>query len=211
LDVGCGAGGLASKLVARGHEVDCVSPSPFLNQQAKNLLGDRAQFYECRYEDFQPAKAYDAIVFCESFQYVDKKRAGELVTSQLRSGGSLVICDFFRLPANEPSPIGGGHKFNDFQEVLSALPFRLIEDIDITSRTAPTFNVIDEVYSEVLRPIWDEVNAAFAATHPIWSRCVNTLFKKRITKIEQKYFTHKQSAECFKRFKTYRLMRLERE
>ena len=211
LDVGCGAGGLASKLIARGHKVDCVSPSSFLNEQAKNLLGDGAQLYECRYEDFQPAGQYDAIVFCESFQYVDTKRAGELVASQLQCGGSLVICDFFRLPSSEASPIGGGHPLNDFQERFSALPLRLIEDIDITSRAAPTFSVIDKVYSEVLEPIWHEVDVAFAATHPIWSRCVNTLFKKRITKVEQKYFAHRQSAECFKKFKTYRLMRFERE
>jgi SAM-dependent methyltransferase len=211
LDVGCGAGGLASKLVARGHEVDCVSPSSFLNAQAKNLLGDRAQLFECRYEDFQPTETYDTIVFCESFQYVDQKRAGELVASQLRSGGSLVICDFFCLPANGPSPIGGGHPLCEFQQIISQLPFRQIEDIDITLQTAPTYTVIGEAYSEVLQPIWNEVDAAFAATHPMWSRCVNTLFKKRISKVEKKYFTHKQSAECFKRFKSYRLMRFERE
>jgi cyclopropane fatty-acyl-phospholipid synthase-like methyltransferase len=211
LDVGCGAGGLAAKLVARGHDVDCVSPSSFLNQQAKNLLGDQAHLYECRYEDFQPTEPYDAIVFCESFQYVDKKRASELVASQLRSGGSLIICDFFCLPANEHSPIGGGHPLSEFQETVSRLPFRQIEDIDITPQTAPTFSVIDQAFSEVLRPIWYEVDSAFAATHPMWSRCVNSLFRKRITKVEQKYFCHRQNAECFKKFKTYRLMRFERE
>src|SRR4029079_3152702 len=52
LDVGCGAGGVASRLIERGHHVDCVSPSPFLNQQARTLLGDRARIFECKYEDF---------------------------------------------------------------------------------------------------------------------------------------------------------------
>jgi cyclopropane fatty-acyl-phospholipid synthase-like methyltransferase len=211
LDVGCGAGGLASKLIAQGHEVDCISPSSFLNGQAKNLLGDRAHLYECRYEDFQTAEPYDAIVFCESFQYVDKKRVGDLVTSQLRRGGSLVICDFFCLPAEERSPIGGGHPLNEFRQIISRFPFRLIEDIDITSRTAPTYNVIDQAFNEVLRPIWDEVDSTFATTHRIWSKCVNLLFKKRITKVEQKYFGRKQSADSFQRFKSYRLMRFERE
>src|SRR5262249_8598334 len=130
---------------------------------------------------------------------------------QLRTGGSLVICDFFCLPADRPSPIGGGHPLGEFREIISRLPFRLIEDIDITLRTAPTFTVIDQAFSEVLRPIWSEVDATFSTTHPVWSRCVNTLFKKRISKIEQKYFCHKQNAECFKRFKTYRLLHFERE
>jgi SAM-dependent methyltransferase len=211
LDVGCGAGGLAAKLIARGHEVDCVSPSSFLNGQAKDLLGNQAQLFECRYEDFEPTTPYDAIVFCESFQYVDKKRAGELIASQLRSGGSLVICDFFCLPTLEPSPISGGHQFGEFQEIISKLPFRQVEDIDITANTAPTYTVIDQAFNEVLRPIWNEVDATFTATHPIWSRCVNTLFKARISKVERKYFCRKQSADCFRKFKTYRLLRFERE
>jgi SAM-dependent methyltransferase len=211
LDVGCGAGGLAAKLITRGHEVDCVSPSSFLNDQAKNLLGDRAHLHECRYEDFRAVESYDAIVFCESFQYVDKKRACELVSSQLRSGGSLIISDFFCLPAKERSPIGGGHQLKEFRETVSRLPFRQIDDIDITPQTAPTFNVIDQVFSDVLQPIWQEVDAVFATTHPMWSRCINAIFKKRITKVEQKYFSHKQTAESFKKFKTYRLLRYERE
>ncbi len=211
LDVGCGAGGIASKLLERGYEVDCISPSSYLNQEARNLLGDRARLIECRYEDYQTTNVYDTILFCESFQYVDMQRALELVSSQLRSDGSLVSCDFFCLPVEEQSPIGGGHQFSEFREIASHFPFRLIEDIDITYRTAPTFRVIDQAFNEVLRPIWNEVDAAFAATHPAWSKCVNLVFRKRITKIEQKYFTHNQSAESFQRFKTYRLMRFERE
>jgi cyclopropane fatty-acyl-phospholipid synthase-like methyltransferase len=211
LDVGSGVGGLASKLVGRGHKVDCVSPSAFLNQQAKNLLGDRARLFECRYEDFQTTEAYDAIVFCESFQYVNTGQAFKHVSSQLRSGGSLIVCDFFCLPTTERSPIGGGHQFTDYQKMFSRSPFRLIEDIDITPRTAPTYTVIDQAFNEVLRPIWDEVESAFSATHPVWSKCVNMLFRKRIAKVEKKYFSRKQSADSFQRFKTYRLMRFERE
>jgi SAM-dependent methyltransferase len=39
LDVGSGAGSVAAQLVARGQKVDCVSPSSFLNSQARELLG----------------------------------------------------------------------------------------------------------------------------------------------------------------------------
>jgi SAM-dependent methyltransferase len=210
LDVGSGAGSIACKLVARGHRVDCVSPSVFLNQQARDRLGDRARIFECAYEDFQTAEMYDAIVFCESFQYVNICRALEQITSQLRRGGHLVICDFFRLPANGKSPISGGHNITAFNEAITRFPLQLVEDIDITPQTAPTFTVIDQAFTNVLKPIWDESDAAFAKNHPLWSKFFTWLFRHRLAKVRKKYFSHERSAENFQKFKTYRLMRFER-
>jgi SAM-dependent methyltransferase len=211
LDVGCGAGGLAAKLVERGQQVDCVSPNAFLNQQARQLLGDRARIFESKYEDYQTDQTYDAIVFCESYQYVNVERGLEQITSQLRSGGSLVICDFFRLRVKEKSPISGGHYFEVFQEAIARHPLRLVEDIDITARTAPTFTVIDRAFTEVLRPIWDEIGIASAKTHPYWSKLAAWFFKKKISKVHDKYFTHQRSAENFLKFKSYRLLRYVRD
>src|SRR6185312_3687416 len=95
LDVGSGAGSVAAQLVARGQKVDCVSPSAFLNSQARELLGDKARIFECDYEDFHTKDTYDCILFCESFQYMKMVRTLENVAAQLRPGGHLVICDFF--------------------------------------------------------------------------------------------------------------------
>src|SRR5436190_18396779 len=141
LDVGSGAGSVAAQLVARGQKVDCVSPSSFLNSQARELLGERVRIFECDYEDYQTAQTYDCVLFCESFQYVKMERGLTNVAEQLRSGGQLVICDFFRVRDAERSPISGGHPWDDFQRIIANSPFRLIEDIDITARTAPTFTV----------------------------------------------------------------------
>jgi SAM-dependent methyltransferase len=210
LDVGCGAGGLAAKLVERGHQVDCVSPNAFLNQQARQLLGDRARIFESKYENYQTTETYDAIVFCESYQYVNVEKGLELVTSQLRSGGSLIICDFFRRIKGK-SPISGGHYYDDFQKTMAKFPLRLVEDIDITARTAPTFTVIDRAFTEVLRPIWDEIGIASTKTHPFWSKIAARLFRRKITKVHDKYFTHQRSAENFEKFKTYRLLRYVRD
>jgi SAM-dependent methyltransferase len=207
LDVGSGAGTLALQLLQRGHSVDCVSPSSFLNKQAQAMLGDRARLFECRYEDFETSEEYDAILFCESFQYVNMQLGLDKVTSQLRPGGQLIICDFFRIPADGKSPISGGHRLNAFQETIARFPLRLVEDIDMTSRTAPTFTVIDKVFSDVLQPTWREVEMAFAKNHPVWSRWGRWLFRKRLAKFENKYFTHQRIAANFEKFKTYRLMR----
>jgi SAM-dependent methyltransferase len=210
LDVGSGAGSVAAQLIARGQQVDCVSPSSFLNSQARALLGDKVRIFECDYEDYYTTDKYDCVLFCESFQYVKMDRALKNVAAQLRSGGQLVICDFFRVPEEDRSPISGGHRLDEFQKVLADCPFRLIEDIDITARTAPTFTVIDSAFTNVLQPIWDEVDRAAVVTHPFVFKCVNWFFKNKFAKVKKKYFTHERSAENFSKFKTYRLMRFER-
>jgi len=210
LDIGSGAGSVAALLVARGQKVDCVSPSSFLNSQARALLGERARIFECDYEDFQTADKYDCVFFCESFQYVKMERGLKNVATQLRSGGQLVISDFFRLPEAEHSPISGGHPLKEFQEIIARHPFRLVEEIDITKQTAPTFTVIDSAFTKVLQPIWDEVDRASVVTHPVLTKCVNWMFKNKLSKVKKKYFSHERSAENFCKFKTYRLMRFER-
>jgi hypothetical protein len=128
----------------------------------------------------------------------------------LRSGGQLVISDFFRLPSVERSPISGGHPLRQFQEIIARHPFRLLDEIDITARTAPTFTVIDSSFTKVLQPIWDEIDRATAVTHPIAAKFVNWFFKKKLSKVKKKYFSHERSAKNFCKFKTYRLMRFER-
>jgi SAM-dependent methyltransferase len=210
LDVGCGAGSVAAHLVARGQKVDCVSPSSFLNSQARALLGDKIRLFECDYEEYSTTDIYDCILFCESFQYVKIERALKNVADQLRKGGQLVICDFFRVRNEEKSPISGGHYLEEFQETISRFPFRLLDEIDITARTAPTFTVIDSAFTHVLQPIWEEVDRASLATRPVITKCVNWLFRKKLAKVKKKYFTHERSAENFCKFKTYRLMRFER-
>lgn len=211
LDVGCGAGSIASKLIDRGHDVDCVSPSSLLNAHARERLHERARMFECKYEDFQTAEDYDVILFCESFQYVNMEKGLSRAFTQLRLGGSLVICDFFRLPTTEECFIGGGHQLTLFQQSISRFAFRLVEDIDITQRTAPTYTVIDDMFSRVLQPIWNEVDRALATTHPVWSKCMNALFGRRISTVKRKFFSHRQTAENFQKFKTYRFMRFERD
>ena len=84
LDVGSGAGSVAAHLVARGQNVDCVSPSSFLNSQARALLGDGARVFETDYEEFRTSTVYDCVLFCESFQYVKMELALQNVSEQLR-------------------------------------------------------------------------------------------------------------------------------
>ena len=210
LDVGSGAGTLAEKLVSRGHSVDCVSPCHFLNSQARELLGEKARLYDCRYEEFESPTLYDTIVFCESFQYVEMATALARAAWQLAAGSRLVICDFFRKDSAGRSAIRGGHRLKQFLELVSRYPFHVIRDIDITTRVAPTFTVIDEAFHQVVKPIWREARDAFSKTHPRWSKWTNWWFRNRIDKFESKYFGGTRTAQNFETFKSYRLIVLER-
>lgn len=210
LDVGSGSGRLAQKLADRGHAVDCVSPCSYLNAEARELLGNRARLYDCRYEDFESPVLYDTIVFSESFQYIDLSTALSRAAWQLAEGSRIVICDFFRKDTDGSSPIRGGHKLKEFWDVVRRHPFRAIKDLDITQQVAPTFSVIDSAFHEVVQPIWNEARQAFFSTHPFLAKWLTWWFRNRIKKLESKYFGRTRTAKSFELFKSYRLIVLER-
>ena len=53
LEIGCGTGVLARRLIDSGRSVDVVSPSSYLTRVAREALGDEARFHECRFEDLE--------------------------------------------------------------------------------------------------------------------------------------------------------------
>src|SRR5947207_1458926 len=59
LDVGCGAGNTARKLLERGFTVDCVSPNGVLTGVAKQVLQGRGDIFETRFQDLQTERRYE--------------------------------------------------------------------------------------------------------------------------------------------------------
>ena len=80
LDVGCGAGNTAHKLLDRGYEVDCVSPNAWLTTEARRLLGTRARVFESKFENLTLDRTYDLILFSESFLFMVADRLERLTT-----------------------------------------------------------------------------------------------------------------------------------
>src|SRR4249920_563305 len=89
LDVGCGAGNTARKLLDRGYQVDCVSPNSFLTSVAQETLGNRATFFKCRFEDLQTDRRYDLLFFSESFLFMRLDEAIATALQLLRPGGYI--------------------------------------------------------------------------------------------------------------------------
>ena len=114
LDVGCGVGQMAAKLIDLGYSVDCVSPSSVFAEQTRNLLGSKSCVFECCYENLQTEKRYDMVLFSESFQYIPLEKALQNSLKFLNNNGYLLICDFFKTNAPGECVLGGGHKLDQF-------------------------------------------------------------------------------------------------
>ncbi len=206
LDVGCGTGEIASKLVDMGYHVDCVSPSPFLSKQARELLGNTSHVFECPYEELQTANRYDLIFFSESFQYIDPEEALKKTLALLNQDGYVLICDIFRKETPGESTLPGGHPLTVFYNIASECPLEPVEDLDITEQTAPTLDIVNDVFNQVVGPSINLAQRLLDSRHPFLSKFVKWFYRKKIEKINRKYFSGEKTGENFRKFKSYRLL-----
>ena len=206
LDVGCGSGQTAKKLIVMGYKVDCVSPSHFLAGQARELLGSSSHIFECFYEQLQTETRYDVILFSESFQYIDIEEGIRKTVSFLNSDGYMLICDLFRKNTLDKSNISGGHPLEMFHNIVSEYPLRLIKDVDITEETAPNIDVVSDTFKKAVHPTVILTQQLLENSYPFASKVVKWVYRKKISKINKKYFNDEKTGANFKKFKSYRLL-----
>ena len=206
LDVGCGSGKFAEKLIANGFLVDCVSPSSNLNKHVKNLLGNNVQIFETRFEDLLTEKSYDLILCSESFQYLLLEKAISKIKKILNGGGYLLICDFFKRNVPGKSPVSGGHGIIRFFKYMEKQPFEKLVDIDITKEAAPSLDIMRDLIKEVIVPTWDSIVYYMKSNYPRFSKIFSFIFRKKIAQAHSKYLSGRTSSIEFANFKTYRLL-----
>lgn len=209
LDVGSGAGELAARLIARGYQVDCVSPSPFLTERVKASLQGKVEIFPVKFEDLQTSKKYDLVLFSESFQYVPVDLSLKKATESLNSDGYVIVSDFFKREKGHEGPLGGGHPIQEFLKTVEGLPMKTLVDKDITRETAPTMQMFGDILNEVATPLKDLVCGLVQHRHPTFSKFLGWKFKKRFQKINTKYFSGELSGENFAKYKTYRFFLLQ--
>jgi 2-polyprenyl-3-methyl-5-hydroxy-6-metoxy-1,4-benzoquinol methylase len=206
LDVGSGVGALASRLKAAGYEVDCVSPSPFLNERARRRLGSDTPIFESRFEEFQTEKRYDMVLFSESFQYMKLDIALKHTCELLQPDGYLLICDFFKNPMPDRGPMGGGHYLAKFHDSISCQPLTLVTDIDITAQTAPNLDLTQGFVTAVVQPMKERACELARQRQPFLYKMIRWTLSKPIEQVNKKYFTGQRTGANFAIYKTYRLM-----
>ena len=202
LDVGSGTGSNALRLLQKGYSVECLCPSAKLNEIARQKLPQGTVIHECLFEDFSTDAVYDVLLFAESFHYLDAPRA--LAQAAARARKHIVIFDYF------PRVDGGirqGISHREFTRLVSKFAaFRIVSDRDVTACIAPTFEVLDRVANDHVRPFLGKAIAEFRMEHRVWSFFLSYPLRKlarRLTKSSRKHETFPQKFE-------YRLIVLAR-
>jgi SAM-dependent methyltransferase len=218
LDVGCGTGHLITQMLDRGYLADGVIPAKDLGTLVRRRIGDRSGYqphiYECKFEDFpvgDARKRYDVVLFSESFQYIKPTDSLPLVQELLKPGGTLLICDFFKTAAHgDGGPgdksFGGGHPQKDFFETISRFPFRLMRDEDITKRVSPNLQLLNDWLMNRAKPAGQTIHRYLSSNYSMSTRLLMWFFRKKLRKLQYKYFSGHRSRETFERYKTYHLL-----
>lgn len=206
LDVGSGSGNTAQKLISKGHSVECVSPSTFLTEEINEKLGGKVKIYKTLFEKLETKNTYDLILFSESFQYVPIEISLEKCLQLLNPGGHILICDFFQIDASHFTELRGGHPYVRFQNAIKSLPLKKVTDLDITSETAPTIQILDDFLTQFGGPLKSLINSYFKGRYPLFAKLLKWKYRKRIEKLNRIYFSGELTAKEFNEQKTYRLM-----
>ena len=218
LDIGCGAGHLLRQLLDRGYRADGVIPARDLAEAVRGRLADfpgyRSRLFECRLEDLpldQCRRHYDVALFSESFQYIPLAASLPRLQEILKSGGLLVICDFFKTEAlgdgvSGDRSFGGGHPLREFTAAMQRTPFVAVKDEDITQRVSPNMDLVNDVLIHRLKPAVLALGSYLEGRYPLVMRLAMKLFRRKLEKVNYKYFSGHRSKEVFERYKTYRLL-----
>lgn len=204
LDIGGGAGETAARLLALGHTVEIVIPSAQLAERCRVNAPD-AIVHECRFEDFTGEGPFDACLFSESFQYIALEYGLKRCLDLLVPGGHVLLADCFRTGDQRTSDgkraTGGGHLIERFRAELASQPYRVLHEVDITERVAPSIDLEQSFYN-VIGDGFATVQANFSArkpkTHWLLDRVARLVVnKKRRAGLHLRFMQTARTSEVF--------------
>ncbi|QDC08329.1 class I SAM-dependent methyltransferase [Oceanicola sp. D3] len=217
LDIGGGAGETAKKLIALGHDVEIVVPSPFLASRCRQNAPE-ARVHQCMFEDFSGAGGFDLCLFSESFQYIPHEVALKEALALLKPGGQVLIADCFRSENYEgvkrSQTVGGGHRLAVMRETLAEMKLTIEAEEDITEAVAPSidleqglFNVMGHGVSRVDEELKMKKPKTRWALAFFIRRMVS---ERRLFRLNERLKESKRTSEAFCHFNRYMIFRLTR-
>ncbi len=204
LDVGCGTGGVAKKLVDKGYDVTCIAPDPYLVEKTLENTSGKVKTYTDLYEnieDFAP-ESFDLILMSESCQYIKPDPGWEQNKKILKKGGYYLVADFFRIrPIDNPTMSKAGQPLEDFLGRAEKANFKLLKKIDITPNVAPTMDIYQEILNVRLFPLLVAANEYIIRSLPTIHKIFSFFLKKKVSFLVERYKT--QNAENWVKYKGY--------
>jgi SAM-dependent methyltransferase len=218
LDIGGGAGETAKKLLALGHTVEIVVPSPFLAARCRETAKG-AVVHECTFEEFQGLGPFDLCLFSESFQYIPLTESLPKCARLLAPGGQVLIADCFRTDAyrgraaHGPQP-GGGHRVAVFREALAPAGFTVQAEEDITDAVAPSIDLEQRLFNVLghgVTRVSDEIRSERPSSHWALARIVGVfLSRTRRENLMQRLTGTSRTSEAFRTYNRYQIVKLGR-
>ena len=203
LDVGCGTGANAADFVARGYEVEGLSPDAYHGRLFGEATG--LPFHECRFEEFRPARRYDLICMSESSQYVSLDRLFASVIHAVEPGGYLVLSDYFALVKDGSPATKSGHLLSAFLAAAEKSGMRMEFERDVTRDTAPTLDLACHLLDGYVVPTVRLTMEWWRKRHRRLLSLGLWLVRRYLGKIEARKETLDSRVFCEK--KTYRMYR----
>ncbi|KAF0115644.1 MAG: Uncharacterized protein FD150_931 [Rhodobacteraceae bacterium] len=218
LDIGGGAGETAKKLIALGHSVEIVVPSPFLAARCRETATG-AVVHECTFEAFQGEGPFDLCLFSESFQYIPLAESLPKCARLLAPGGQVLIADCFRTEAyrgraaHGPQP-GGGHPVAVFRAALAPAGFAVLAEEDITDAVAPSIDLEQRLFNVLghgVTRVSDEIRGQRPGAHWALARIIGLfLSRSRRENLMQRLTGTSRTSEAFRTFNRYQIFKLGR-
>ncbi len=217
LDIGGGAGETAKKLLALGHEVVIVVPSPLLAERCRaNAPG--ASVHECMFEAYEGPGDFDLCLFSESYQYIPLEAGVPRCLDLLKPGGEIIISDCFRSESFAIAPgtstVGGGHPIAHFREKLASWPLEVLSEEDITAATAPSVEIeqgLFNVLGYATRRVDEELSQKRPKARWAIEKALHMVMSARKrARLDQRLNQQTRNREVFAQNNIYLMMRLRR-
>lgn len=215
LDIGGGAGETAKRLIAMGHTVEIVVPSPYLAERCRdNAKG--AVVHEAMFQDAMVNGPFDVCLFSESFQYMPFKVSLPKAKGLLARDGVIIIGDTFR-PEDfrrgaGDRPVGGGHPIAAFRVFLPEAGLQIETEEDVTDAVAPSID-LEQAFFNVVGVGMASLNRELVAKRPTLRKLLvgvagMVMGQRGRDKLARRLTGKARTADAFRANNCYLLMRL---
>jgi SAM-dependent methyltransferase len=205
LDVGCGTGGLLTKLRAKGVDATGLTPNLRHADHIESFMPGQ-KIVRSGFEAATPTQAgapFDAVINSESFQYIDLHAGMKNVRAMLKPGGKWLVIDYFRLTTSAKNK--SGHMLAEFDAALKQHGFAVTEEVDVTENVVPCLMFAKTLIDRMALPGIRFASDRFFLSHPIAQYIFQPSLKKKLDGVKMDTL----DADTFRREKRYKLYVLQ--